>query len=86
MLVAALRLDLPTVYAPPASPPLCASLVALGLAPGPVTLLPRLSHSPKVMDHALAGWSIFLGRQRASGRRRGGRRTRNSRPPRGDRT
>jgi dihydroxy-acid dehydratase len=34
MLVAALRLDLPTVYAPPASPPLCASLVALGLAPG----------------------------------------------------
>jgi dihydroxy-acid dehydratase len=34
MLIAALRLDLPTVYAPPASPPLCAALVALGLAPG----------------------------------------------------
>ncbi len=34
MLVAALRLDLPTVYAPPASQPLCAALVALGLAPG----------------------------------------------------
>jgi dihydroxy-acid dehydratase len=34
MFVAALRLDLPTVYAPPASPPLCAALVALGLAPG----------------------------------------------------
>jgi dihydroxy-acid dehydratase len=33
MLVAGLRLDLPTVYAPPASPPLCAALVALGLAP-----------------------------------------------------
>ena len=34
MLVAALRLDLPTVHAPPASPPLRAALVALGLAPG----------------------------------------------------
>jgi len=34
MLVASLRLDLPTVYAPPASTPLCAVLVALGLAPG----------------------------------------------------
>jgi dihydroxy-acid dehydratase len=34
MLVASLRLNLPTVYAPPASPPLCAALVALGLAPG----------------------------------------------------
>jgi dihydroxy-acid dehydratase len=33
MLVAALRLDLPRVYAPPASPPLRAALVALGLAP-----------------------------------------------------
>jgi dihydroxy-acid dehydratase len=33
MLVAALRLDLPTVYAPPASQPLSAALVALGLAP-----------------------------------------------------
>jgi dihydroxy-acid dehydratase len=34
MLVASLRLDLPTVYAPPASTPLLAVLVALGLAPG----------------------------------------------------
>jgi dihydroxy-acid dehydratase len=34
MLVASLRLDLPTVYARPASTPLCAALVALGLAPG----------------------------------------------------
>ena len=34
MLIASLRLDLPTVYAPPASPPLFAALVALGLAPG----------------------------------------------------
>jgi dihydroxy-acid dehydratase len=34
MLVAALRLDLPTVYATSASPPLQAALVALGLAPG----------------------------------------------------
>jgi dihydroxy-acid dehydratase len=34
MLLASLRLDLPTVYAPPASPSLCAALVALGLAPG----------------------------------------------------
>jgi dihydroxy-acid dehydratase len=34
MLLASLRLDLPTVYAPPASPPLSAVLVALGLAPG----------------------------------------------------
>jgi dihydroxy-acid dehydratase len=33
MLVAALRLDLPTVYAPPAGTPLRAALVALGLAP-----------------------------------------------------
>jgi dihydroxy-acid dehydratase len=33
-LIAALRLDLPTVYAPPASPPLFAVLVALGFAPG----------------------------------------------------
>jgi dihydroxy-acid dehydratase len=34
MLVAGLRLDLPTVCAPPAVPPLFATLVALGLAPG----------------------------------------------------
>jgi dihydroxy-acid dehydratase len=34
MLVASLRLDLPTAYAPPASQLLCAVLVALGLAPG----------------------------------------------------
>jgi dihydroxy-acid dehydratase len=34
MLLASLRLDLPTVYAPPASTPLWASLVALGLLPG----------------------------------------------------
>ena len=34
MLIASLRLDLPAVYAPPASPPLFAALVALGLAPG----------------------------------------------------
>jgi dihydroxy-acid dehydratase len=34
MLIATLRLDLPAVYAPPASPPLFAALVALGLAPG----------------------------------------------------
>jgi dihydroxy-acid dehydratase len=34
MLLASLRLDLPAVYAPPASPPLFAALVALGLAPG----------------------------------------------------
>ena len=34
MLLASLRLDLPTVYTPPASPPLSAVLVALGLAPG----------------------------------------------------
>ena len=34
MLLASLRLDLPTVYAPPASTPLCAALVALGLSPG----------------------------------------------------
>ncbi len=33
MLIAGLRLDLPTVCAPPASPPLSAALVALGLAP-----------------------------------------------------
>jgi dihydroxy-acid dehydratase len=33
MLVAGLRLDLPTVYAPLASPPLFAAFVALGLAP-----------------------------------------------------
>jgi dihydroxy-acid dehydratase len=33
LLVASVRLDLPTVYAPPASTPLCAALVALGLAP-----------------------------------------------------
>ena len=33
MLVASLRLDLPTVYAPPASRPLCAVLAALGLTP-----------------------------------------------------
>ena len=33
MLIAALRLDLPTVCAPPADPPLYAALVALGLAP-----------------------------------------------------
>jgi dihydroxy-acid dehydratase len=34
MLVASLRLDLPTVYAPPASQPPCAVLAALGLTPG----------------------------------------------------
>ena len=34
MLIAGLRLDLPTVCAPTASPPLSAALVALGLAPG----------------------------------------------------
>jgi dihydroxy-acid dehydratase len=34
MLIAALRLDLPTVCAPPAGPPLYTALVALGLAPG----------------------------------------------------
>jgi dihydroxy-acid dehydratase len=34
MLIAALRLDLPTVCSPPDSPSLSASLVALGLAPG----------------------------------------------------
>ena len=34
MLVASLRLDLPTVYAPPTSQPLCAVLAALGLTPG----------------------------------------------------
>jgi dihydroxy-acid dehydratase len=34
MLLACLRLDLPTVYAPLASTPLCAALVALGFAPG----------------------------------------------------
>jgi dihydroxy-acid dehydratase len=34
MLLASLRLDLPTVYAPPASRPLCALLLALGLTPG----------------------------------------------------
>jgi dihydroxy-acid dehydratase len=34
MLVASLRLDLPTVCAPPDSPPVSATLVALGLAPG----------------------------------------------------
>ncbi|HVD43814.1 MAG TPA: dihydroxy-acid dehydratase, partial [Rubrobacter sp.] len=34
MLLAGLRLDLPTVCAPPAVPPLSATLVALGLAPG----------------------------------------------------
>jgi dihydroxy-acid dehydratase len=33
MLIAGLRLDLPTVCAPPASPPLSATLVALGFAP-----------------------------------------------------
>ncbi|MEJ7814327.1 MAG: dihydroxy-acid dehydratase [Rubrobacter sp.] len=33
MLIAVLRLDLPTVFAPPAGPPLSAALVALGLAP-----------------------------------------------------
>ena len=33
MLLASLRLDLPTVYAPPASPPLSAALGALGLTP-----------------------------------------------------
>ena len=34
MLIAGLRLDLPTVCAPTAGPPLSAALVALGLAPG----------------------------------------------------
>jgi len=34
MLIAALRLDLPTVFAPPENRYLCASAVALGLAPG----------------------------------------------------
>ncbi len=34
MLIAVLRLDLPTVFAPPAGPPLSAALVALGLTPG----------------------------------------------------
>jgi len=48
MLVASLRLDLPTVYAPPASPPLCAALVALGLTPGakdPATTVVSLAES-----------------------------------------
>jgi dihydroxy-acid dehydratase len=48
MLVASLRLDLPTVYAPPASPPLCAALVALGLTPGardPATTVVSLTES-----------------------------------------
>ena len=34
MLIASLRLDLPTVCAPSDSPPLSATLFALGLAPG----------------------------------------------------
>ena len=48
MLVASLRLDLPAVYAPPASPPHFAVLVALGLAPGagdPATTAVSLSES-----------------------------------------
>jgi dihydroxy-acid dehydratase len=48
MLVASLRLDLPTVYAPPASPPLYAALVALGLAPvavDPATTVVSLTES-----------------------------------------
>ena len=48
MLIASLRLDLPAVYAPPASPPLFAALVALGLAPGagdPATTAVSLSES-----------------------------------------
>ena len=48
MLVASLRLDLPAVYTPPASPPLFAVLVALGLAPGagdPATTAVSLSES-----------------------------------------
>jgi dihydroxy-acid dehydratase len=48
MLVASLRLDLPTVYAPPASTPLCAALVALGLLPGagdPATTAVSLTES-----------------------------------------
>ena len=48
MLLASLRLDLPTVYAPPASPSLCAALVALGLTPGvgdPATTVVSLAES-----------------------------------------
>jgi dihydroxy-acid dehydratase len=48
MLVASLRLDLPTVYAPPASTPLSAALVSLGLAPGagdPATTAVSLTES-----------------------------------------
>ena len=48
MLIASLRLDLPAVYAPPASPSLFAALVALGLAPGagdPATTAVSLSES-----------------------------------------
>jgi dihydroxy-acid dehydratase len=56
MLLASLRLDLPTVYAPPASPSLCAALVALGLTPGArdpattvVSLAERDGPSPRVL-------------------------------------
>jgi dihydroxy-acid dehydratase len=48
LLVASVRLDLPTVYAPPASTPLCAALVALGLAPvagDPATTVVSLTES-----------------------------------------
>jgi dihydroxy-acid dehydratase len=56
MLLASLRLDLLTVYAPPASPSLCAALVALGLTPGArdpattvVSLAERDGPSPRVL-------------------------------------
>jgi dihydroxy-acid dehydratase len=48
MLLASLRLDLPTVYAPPASPPLSAALGALGLTPeagDPATTVVSLAES-----------------------------------------
>jgi dihydroxy-acid dehydratase len=56
LLVASVRLDLPTVYAPPASTPLCAALVALGLSPGtgdPATTAVSLTESFGPRPHGL---------------------------------
>jgi dihydroxy-acid dehydratase len=56
MLVASLRLNLPAVYAPPASTPLFAALVALGLAPGagdPATTAVSLTESVGPRPHGL---------------------------------
>jgi dihydroxy-acid dehydratase len=56
MLVASLRLDLPTACAPSANPPLSAMLVALGLSPGigdPATTVVSLTESDGARPRAL---------------------------------